>query len=220
MKIINFFKSFGIILLYLLLGTIVGVYTKYLGLSNPLVNQIVLILGELLVLIVIAYILKDKLSGQIENFKKNYKEYLPKALKYWATGFAFMIVLNVLILFLIPSGIAPNEEANRELMKIYPLYSIISAGLIAPISEELIFRLNFKNVIKSRIPFVLVTGLLFGAAHIMVSSSLFELIYILPYSALGIAFSLGFYDTDNIMTSISMHAFHNIASLIIIFSML
>lgn len=220
MKIIDFFKSFGFILLYLLLGTIVGVYTKYLGLSNPLVNQIVLILGELLVLIVIAYILKDKLSGQIENFKKNYKEYLSKALKYWATGFAFMIVLNVLILFLIPGGIAPNEEANRELMKIYPLYSIISAGLIAPISEELIFRLNFKNVIKSRIPFVLVTGLLFGAAHIMVSSSLIELIYILPYSALGIAFSLGFYDTDNIMTSISMHAFHNIASLIIIFSML
>ena len=85
----------------------------------------------------------------------------------------------------------------------------------APLSEELIFRRSFKDVFKNKYIYVLISGLVFGGMHVISSaSSMSDFLYIIPYSALGIAFALLYYDTDNIFTTISMHSLHNLLSII------
>ena len=92
----------------------------------------------------------------------------------------------------------------------------ITSALIAPIIEEIIFRLNFKDVFKNKNMFIIFTGVLFGALHLMSSTSLIELVFIIPYSCLGIAFSKIYAETENVFPSIIMHILHNSFTLLII----
>ena len=101
-------------------------------------------------------------------------------------------------------------------MDSYRYYSILSTALLAPIMEEILFRLNFKGLFKDKNTFIYSTGLLFAAMHLLSSSSIAELIYIIPYACLGIAFSKIYADTDNIFPSIFMHILHNSLTLFII----
>ena len=71
------------------------------------------------------------------------------------------------------------------------------------------------DVFKNKYIYVLISGLVFGGMHVISSaSSMGDFLYIIPYSALGIAFALLYYDTDNIFTTISMHSLHNLLSII------
>lgn len=211
-----FLKSLGIIFLYIVLSSVEYLIFNKIKTDSALINNFIQIGLSLVTVLIIALFMEKKLKGQWQIFKKNFKEYIPKSLKYWGCGFAIMFVANIIINVIIMKGIAPNEEANREIINLYPLYSIISVCIIAPIIEELIFRLNFKNVIKKNIAFIIFTGILFGAMHIVSSTSLIELIYIIPYSILGITFSKIYADTDNIFSSILAHALHNTITIIII----
>ena len=96
------------------------------------------------------------------------------------------------------------------------IISIITIGILAPIIEELTFRKAFKDIFKNKWLFILGSGLIFGALHVVLSlNSPWDLFLIIPYSSLGIAFGYTYYKTDNIYTSIIMHVFHNTALTII-----
>ena len=42
-----------------------------------------------------------------------------------------------------------------------------------------------------------------------------DLVYLIPYSALGIAFALLYHKTNNIFSTITMHAMHNLLAVIL-----
>ena len=51
--------------------------------------------------------------------------------------------------------------------------------------------------------------------HIIGSaSSLIDVLFIIPYSSLGLAFAYTYYKTDNIFSTISMHLIHNTRNLL------
>ena len=57
---------------------------------------------------------------------------------------------------------------------------------------------------------MIVSGLLFGALHVITQiTSLYDYLYIIPYSALGIAFAITNYKTNNVFPSIFTHMIHN-----------
>jgi membrane protease YdiL (CAAX protease family) len=88
--------------------------------------------------------------------------------------------------------------------------SILVIGIIAPIIEELTFRKAFRDIFKNDLAFILTSGLVFGALHVVLSfNSLWDLLYIIPYSSLGIAFAITYSKTNNIYSTIFMHIFHN-----------
>lgn len=178
-----------------------------------------LIINSIITLIMII-IFKKKLKGDLTSFKKNWKKNLKTMFKVWLIGLGLQMLSNLLITALLTNNIASNEAANREMLTSFPLPAILSMCIISPILEELLFRLNFKDVFKSRKAFILTTGILFGAMHLIASVqgnfNPLELLYIIPYSILGIAFATIFYDTKCITSSILMHAFHNSLSITLI----
>ena len=210
--------SFGLIFLYLLSQEITALIASTHK-NNLIYQNIVLIVSSLVVTGILIVIFRKDFFSNFKDFKKNYKNYIPLCLKYWALGFVIMIGLNGIITTLL-GGIAPNEEGNRMLIKMYPIYMVITASITSPICEELLFRLNFKKIFKSKIAKILFTGIVFGAVHAIASENLLDLLYILPYSALGITLSATFFNTDNIISSIFTHFLHNTITIIILFTFL
>ena len=99
-----------------------------------------------------------------------------------------------------------------------PLVMLLNAGIIAPIIEELIFRKAFKDAIKSKWKFIIVSSLVFGLMHVISATTWIDLIFFIPYSCLGMAFAYIYTETDSVFPSILVHAFHN--TTLIIFSII
>lgn len=218
-KVKTFFKGLFYILLYFLLTL-----TVYLTLSKDVYNETNLVLAnvstifaDLLILFIFIIIFRKKLIPDFNDFKKNYKKYISDNIKYWLIGLFLMIVSNLLI-NLISGGMPTNEEINRDILLTLPISSIISMVITAPIIEELITRKTFKDVFKNEYVFIIVSGLIFGSLHLLVSESLIEMLYVIPYSALGCAFAKIYYNTDNLWSNIFFHSLHNFIAILIIFA--
>lgn len=173
-----------------------------------------LLISYMLLTIYFIIIYKKDLKEYIKKFKlKN----IPTILIYWIIGFIFMIISNYIINYLIiPNGISNNEAGNRELLFNNKfIYSIILCIFI-PILEEITFRLEFKKNIKNKKTFLIISSITFALLHILSTTKLIELLYIIPYLILGITFSKIYIKTDNIISNIIAHILHNTINVIIL----
>ena len=107
-------------------------------------------------------------------------------------------------------GISGNEEAIRSQFDTAPVFTFVSAVFLAPILEEGIFRLSFRNVFKNNFLFILVSGLVFGGLHLIagVNMNLFAL-YLISYCSFGVVFAYMLVKTNNIFVSTGFHLMHN-----------
>lgn len=201
-------------------------FGKYFHSSNKLISNVTLSLAEVFILLILFLIFRKKIIKDFKNFKKDYKKNLNIGFKYYCIGFLVMAASN-LILNLIFGGIATNEAVNREYLKNYPLYSIIAMVFIGPLVEEIVFRLGFKKAFKKCLPYAIFSAVLFGSLHVYTAyegmsiaeilKNWSQILYVVPYGALGFSFAKTFYETDNIFTSMTIHVLHNAFTIFLIF---
>ena len=178
--------------------------------------NIVRLFPNLILAIILFFMYRKTLINDFKDFKNRFSEISDIAIKYWLLGFVLMIVSNSLIANLTPVKIAANEESIRGIISATPIISFILICLLAPFVEELIFRKSFKDVFKSKILFVILSGLVFGALHVIGSiTSFYDFLYIFPYSILGIFFAIIYSETNNIYSTMFVHFLHNLLLLIL-----
>lgn len=208
-KIIRVILSVIVILSMFIIPGLLNNFLYFLGIHNNNISSLLclLIYGNLLILIYLKEIKEEFLI-----FKKDFKSCLDTGFKYWMLGIFLMIVSNIIINLIILKGeIAANEELNRQEMLLHPFFTMISAVLLAPILEELIFRKSVDKIFNRPLTYVLLSGILFGFAHTIADlSNPLNLLYIIPYGGLGAAFAIMNYKTKTIFTSIIMHTVHNL----------
>ncbi|MEG1142376.1 MAG: CPBP family intramembrane glutamic endopeptidase [Clostridia bacterium] len=124
-----------------------------------------------------------------------------------------MIVTNFILTYFLKAT-PINESLNRDILTKLPLFATISVLILAPISEEIAFRGSFKKLFKSELVFSLVTSLIFGSIHVIFNG---DFLFIIPYASLAFFFASAYFKTDNILVSITMHSFHNLLCLLLIF---
>ena len=105
------------------------------------------------------------------------------------------------------SSLPSNELSVRTYMNTKFVESIITMVITAPILEEITFRYSFSKI-KNKYLYLIISTLLFAMIHINPENAS-ELPFLIPYSFLGLSFSLIFYKTKNIFASITAHAIHN-----------
>ncbi len=199
-------KAFLIFVLYILLSIYMEVTFKIcFNSSNLLVSNLSLILSNIFLLLVISLFF---LPTIIEDFKKINKDALSLSYKNWLKGLVIMYISNIIIV-LITKDIATNESYNRDLLFDMPIYAISVMVFVAPLIEELIFRLSIKDLFKNKWVYATVSGLIFGLMHLTTATSLLELLYVIPYGSLGFFFAKSVYETDNIWSSMITHMSHN-----------
>lgn len=119
------------------------------------------------------------------------------------------MITNIIIINITNINSSTNQEYITKLLGKYPIYTIVATILIAPLTEELIFRLNIRKIFKNNILFIITSGLVFGALHLTVATSFKELLFIIPYSIPGFIFAYTLTKSKNIFVPISLHTMHN-----------
>ena len=201
-------------LIFYLIGTVLVMIIKAIGIDFNKYYYPITLFVNIVRALIIALIFRKDLVKDFKKFKKNFWEYNDIAVKYWLVGLVVMCVSNLIIGRFAPGGMPSNEQGVREIIKSLSYASIILTGITAPIAEELLFRKAIKNVVPKKWPYILTSGIIFGAAHIVTKGSpltLYDYLYLIPYSSLGIAFAFTCHKTDNVFPSMLVHSLHNIA---------
>lgn len=207
-------KMIGIIFIYYLnMIVLLNLCRDILNSSNTFISYTTNLLIYFLDLLIVSLFFLPMLVDNLYNFKR---ENIKIAFKNWGIGFLCMLISNLYLNYFV-GNMATNEVSNREFLFANPIISVLLMAIVAPILEEVVFRLNIKKAFKNKYVFCIVSGLLFGGMHLLSSTSLKELLYIIPYGSLGFFFAKAYYETDNIYTSIIAHMFHNSLSIFFIF---
>ncbi len=210
-------KGLLIICLYFLSTAILSLPFLFLYKKNIINLELANIFTYLSISILFLIIFFKDIKKDLQNFKKDYKSILKISLNYWLKGLFIMITSSFLIAAL---KIAPvlNQEQNSNLLKEMPIVEILAAIIFAPIIEELVFRRGFKNFTNNKHIYAYTTGLIFGAMHIISSingiNDLPMLLYLIPYSSVGISLGYTYNKTNNIIGVITTHSLHNTITII------
>ena len=150
---------------------------------------------------------KSKHPFRLRDFKL-------KDLFYGFTALSCIIFTNVGIrltakYFSIPVSVSANQNAINAMLHQYLIPVILITVIIAPLSEEFIFR---KVIIghlfaQKKVIGLFVSSILFGLGHMIAG---FDWISLLIYSSMGLIFGLFYLKTKRIETSITAHVVNNL----------
>ena len=217
-KLISLFKMIGLFLLFFTISTIPILtfnidITKFSNLETIIYTFSCNIIFLLIIMICYYKTLKKDFKPYFKDFWKNLEE----SFKYYIIGLGIMIISNILISLVIGSGASENEEIIRSQIDLAPLLMLFEVSIYAPIAEELLFRKSIREVISNKWIYILVSGFIFGGLHVIGSTNLIELLYLIPYCSLGFTFSYIYVKTDNIYSTISLHCLHNTITILLYF---
>ncbi len=160
---------------------------------------------------------KEDLANDFKILKNNIKNYIDSIFSYWLSGMVLMAISNSIIIRFSPVKEAANEVGIRNLFGGAPFITLISILIIAPFTEELMFRKAFKDIFHNKYLFIIMSGISFGLIHIIGSYEvIYDMIFIVPYGVLGGAFAALYYKTNNIFAPIFAHFIHNVFAVLII----
>lgn len=206
--------GFGVFLLYFFATELQALPFWLLNINTETLPEFVkigyMLAFQIALIGTIAFIFRKDLKENLEDLKKNHQNYFKNYLKYWFLALGIMMISNAIITLLEPGSIANNEEAIREMFDTTPIYTFISAVILAPLLEELVFRKSFRYMFSNDTLFILASGFVFGAFHVVGSfETWFDLIYIIPYSVPGLVFAYTLVKSKNIFVPMSLHFIHN-----------
>ena len=211
-------KGLSVLIIYLLSNVILAIIISLMHIdynSLPIsIRVIVSILYQGLILFLIVSLYHNTFKDNYTTFKQNFFNYIQTYIKYWFLAILLMVISNMIISSL-GVKIADNEKEVIEAFHRLPLYTIISATIIAPILEETVFRLSIRKIIRNDYLFIILSGLLFGILHVAGSNNIGQLLYIIPYSIPGCIFAYTLVKSDNIFVPISLHFIHNAILMIV-----
>lgn len=180
--------------------------TNLLPIPNTKVAALIsMILLYIIQIVLLVIPMANELKRDFVVFKNNFKLYLGNMFPRFGIIMIVYFICNLSLMLFIE-----NIPSNQAILNSLPIYiTAILAIIIAPLTEELMFRGFLKKFIKNNVLFVILSSLIFGGLHVTSADSLHQLLFIIPYSILGFAFSLNYVKTKNIVSNIFLHGAWN-----------
>lgn len=177
----------------------------------PMTTRIpVLFINDFIYIATFLLLYKKDIKNGIKDLKNNTQEKISLALGCWSTGCIIMATTSIIIGLILGKSVSGNEESVRESIKLAPIYMLFACSIVAPLFEEMVFRKAFSDLIKPRWLFILLSGLTFGAIHVLGSyTTPLDFLYTIPYGAMGCCFAYLLTKTKNITLPIIVHFVHN-----------
>ncbi len=200
---------------------IIEIISKSFEMDDNLVNILFNLMcfsitGVLAVLIII----KDKISFfKIKLKEVDWTFIVVMALIYMLWNITTSLIYSVVI----PSDItnSTNENALIEIQKSYPVLLFVLTVVLAPIVEELIYRVGISGLIsKWSVPAaIVISSFIFGFVHIQ--SAIFkgdyhEWWYMLSYMGSGIIFGVAYHMKNHVFYPWALHFWNNALSTLLV----
>jgi membrane protease YdiL (CAAX protease family) len=194
------------------------VFTSF---TNSLINFIVyILLFPVIFLILLPYIFKDIQDAKM--YQSKWLGLIIAGYLYVLAGNIFANVLTQLLYFVTgrEETIAVNQAIILESLQGSGAFlMILSAVILGPIVEELIFRKAFFGVISDQKVAVIVSSFVFGLIHVLAEPTFLDLVInIIPYVVIGFVF--GYIYTKHHKNLLIVTVVHMITNLISIVSIL
>lgn len=222
----KYFKAFLIGLFLFELGSLIYLFALSMpfannhdnvSTSNPYFISIIQYVSYVPILVFFVYYFKDDLINDFKLLKNNFRNIMGTVLTSFIMMYVLSYVVNIIYMNFGNTGESKNEQLiDSILLSNAALPMIISVCLLAPISEELLFRkslfglcqktLNLKPIVS-----IVISTLIFSGIHVLDSESL---IYIFQYIPMAAVMCYCYYKTDNIYASILLHMANNILAVI------
>ena len=178
-------------------------------------NTYLQLLLYIVIMILTCSVFFKDLKRDFKYFKDYFKEYSSFVFKYYLIGMGTLFILNLSIRLTTGLTNSTNQIDLNNTLITEPFKMIFLACIYAPLCEEIMFRGCFRKIFNNKWLFIILSGLLFGAAHVLDDfQSLSELLYILSYSSIGFFLCYVYYKTNNIWCSIYYHFIQNAMSII------
>lgn len=217
----NMFIGFGVIFLYLILSLLPYEFLSLFGINynnlNIIVKQIYLIIYEMTLTLIIVYIYRKDFIPNFKDFIKNISGFIKKYIKYWVMMVGLMTLSNMIVTMFTTTMTSQNQQSIIETLGTAPIYTIVITIFVAPILEELVFRLSFRKIFAhTDFLFIFFSGLFFGGMHVIGTlTNIIDLLFIIPYSIPGFIFAYLYSKSKNIFVPISLHFIHNSVMMIL-----
>ncbi len=205
-------KALSVILLYFLYTSGLYMIPIYItGQSIAVFNKFWLCMyffvADILLMCILGIIYNKEL---VSGFKSLSLTKIEFGIRVWIIGMFIMGISNILITNFSPITTAGNEESVKNALSILPVYMAFSTVIYAPFVEEIVFRQTLRDLFKNNVLFMLAAGFLFGGIHVMdFYTSFYDLLFVIPYGALGVCFAYIYSKTNNLTISMLLHALHN-----------
>lgn len=173
------------------------------------------LISYLIANIVLVLINHNKLMEDIKNFKNDYQKNI-KSIILLTIVFIILMMVSNMILYELSGNLANNEETARQLFKSSPIIMFLSIGFFGPIFEELVSRYPYRDIKINKNIKLIIYSSIFAMLHISSISNIYDILFIIPYLFLSLAFSFSFYKTNNILGSMIVHILNNSLSLLLI----
>ena len=212
-KILISWGKVGLIFLlfnYSWLFQYIPVYAFGITSFNGSINVLLSAYSSCIMAFILFFIYRKSIREEAKHFFKNFWDCFDVGIVSWTIGLVIMVASNILISTLFDAGVAGNEQTVQSMIASLPWIMIINAGILAPIVEELVFRKSYEHLIKNKIIYIIVSGLIFGLAHVLGNvNTWIDWLFIIPYGALGSCFAFSYVKTKSILTPIMFHMIHN-----------
>lgn len=185
-----------------------------LGIMGNTINQFIMALIPILVAV---YIKAD--FKKLFSIKKIKIKDIIRAAVTWFVGSLIMSVFVMILLKLFPDQMKVSEQLNEIIKSSGELFTqIILFALVPAICEETLFRGFVLSAFRDKKTFgqknekhivfaIVVSGILFGIMHL-------DFIRIIPTSILGMVMAYNVYKSKSIFTSVGIHFFNNLLSVL------
>lgn len=186
-----------------MVATLVKNYTPLGAYSNMLVQSV----AKLVCIFAMFYFYKKapKISGRIKHFAST-------ILILILLGILFSVAFNYLVDVSPLKAMSPTyKEISKEIYSDKQLYQLISAGLLAPVLEEITFRgILMGNLHKAfgKWVSILVSAVIFGAFH-------FNMVQFAYAAALGVVLGIVYDKCGQLISCILLHASANVFALMV-----
>lgn len=136
-------------------------------------------------------------------------------------------VASLFVALFAGTGSSNNQDAVVSVLAQAPLFGFYYTVVFAPLVEEIVFRGTLFRPLRTKYGFIvaaLVSSFIFGFMHVAASlgsGDFLDLLNIIIYATISFFLCLAYEVTGSIYSSVLLHFFNNIVSvLIIIFGML
>lgn len=232
-KLINVLKLLFSILLFFIVGTITKNLLDIFNINIDSEMRLILLqlISSIIVFVLLFLIYFKDIKKDYKSFFKNVSKKIVLIIKLFLLFIIvkyFVSLISAIIMMLLKLDMSSITSVNQELIETYikkaPILMAISTSLLAPVYEELLFRLGFKKVFGRNMFFVIISGTLFGLLHVFpleegISLTL-GIIQSISYVSMGIFLAYVYKKYDNIYYSIGIHFLNNFISILTMINML
>lgn len=194
---------------------------SYTNLSNAIINFITYIA---LTPVLAFVLLRREITADILVYKKQWPSFISAVLIGYALALVGNFVANFLSIFISQlfgkmTATAANQMVIEQTLQSNGMILIfLSAVILGPIAEELIFRKSIFGLIKNDKLALVISALSFGVIHLMSETTITDaVINGVVYIALGFVFGYIYLrNKKNIAVNIAVHIVYNLVSVLMV----